>query len=262
MEEVEQSKKVKRKIIKIDEDLCTGCGKCVIACSEGALAIIDGKAKVVNEVFCDGLGACIGECPEGALIIEEREAYEFDEKAVEKYLEKLKEQEDLKTILSNTDNNQQSHKFQCNCPSSDPLTFEEEYVDSENSREIKSALRQWPTKLTLVNPDAPYFNNKELLIISDCSPIAYGDFHRKILKGKPLITLCPMLGLGEVELEKLEKILKINPIEKIKLILMEVPCCQKIKFFLSAIINNINRPILVEDIIISREGKIIKKAKI
>ena len=205
-------------------------------------------------MFCDGLGACIGECPEGALKIIEREAVEFDEEAVEEYLEKLKEKE------GSTQNS--SHTHQCNCPSSQPIVFEEKWEDSEITGGIPSALRQWPTKLTLVNPNAPYFNNKELIIASDCSPFAYGDFHRKILRGKPLVTVCPMLGLGEVELEKLEQILKLNPIESIRMVLMEVPCCQKINIFLDPILQSIDRQISVEETIIGRDGSIIQNRKI
>ncbi|MHA1336322.1 MAG: ATP-binding protein [Promethearchaeota archaeon] len=239
----EAKRKIIRKIIKINEDLCTGCGKCVIACAEGALAIIDGKAKVINEVFCDGLGACIGECPEGALTIEEREAYEFEEEAVEKHLESLKK----------------SHSTSCNCPSSQPIVYDKEWADVKTSEDIPSALRQWPTKLTLVNPEAPYFNNKELIIASDCSPFVFGDFHRKILRGKPLVAVCPILGLGENELVKLEEILNVNPIEVLHLILVEVPCCQKIKIFLSPILAKLNRKIRVKETIIARNGSIIRE---
>ncbi|MBD3195758.1 MAG: 4Fe-4S dicluster domain-containing protein, partial [Candidatus Lokiarchaeota archaeon] len=200
MSEAKERKKIKRKIIKIDDELCTGCGKCVTGCAEGALAIIDGKAKVINERFCDGLGACIGECPEGALEIIEREAFEFDEVLVEEHLKTLKDVGDDSEIKI------KAHSHECSCPSSKPIIYENEWVEDSDSDTIPSALRQWPTKLRLVNPNAPYFNKKELLIVSDCSPVAYGDFHRKIMRGKPLITICPMLNLGENELEKLETI--------------------------------------------------------
>ncbi|MBN1801024.1 MAG: 4Fe-4S binding protein [Candidatus Lokiarchaeota archaeon] len=246
-----KKKVIKRKIIEINEEKCTGCGQCVIACAEGALAIIDGKARVVNDVFCDGLGACIGECPEGALEIIEREAPDFDEEAVEKYLESTSK---TKKIPEDKSINQ-GHV--CNCPSSAPIVYDQPYEEIDGSDQILSALRQWPTKLSLVNPNAPYFNNQELLIISDCSPVAFGDFHRKIMKGKPLVTVCPMLGLGELELNKLEEILKSNPIEHAEVILMEVPCCQKLKIFLDPIIGKIDRDISIEEKIISREGKII-----
>jgi NAD-dependent dihydropyrimidine dehydrogenase PreA subunit len=247
----EHAHNVKRKIIKIDEDLCTGCGKCVISCAEGALNIENGKAKVISEIFCDGLGACIGECPEGALTIEEREAPEFNEEAVEIHLETLKKKEENIHL--------QEHTHQCSCPSSKTIIYDNEWVETDVSEEIPSALRQWPTKLTLVSPNAPYFNNPELIVVSDCSPVVYGDFHRKILKGKPIVTVCPMLGLGENELLKLEEILITNPINELQLILMEVPCCQKIKFFLDHILAKIDRKITVKETIIGREGKLLRQ---
>lgn len=249
MSESKSRQKTKRKIIKIDEELCTGCGQCVIACAEGALEIRDGKAKVISDVFCDGLGACIGECPEGALTIEERVTYGFDEEAVEKHLENMKEEE-------KTEN---SHTHQCSCPSSQPIVYEEEWSEGDADEDIPSALRQWPTKIELVNPTAPYFNNNELVIVSDCSPVAYGDFHRKILRGKPIITVCPMLSLGEPELVKLEEILRENPVRKLNLVLMEVPCCQKIKIFLAPILAKVDKDIQVTQTIISRAGKILKE---
>ncbi len=264
MTEVEQKNTVKRKIIKIDEDRCTGCGQCVVACAEGALTIIDGKAKVINDVFCDGLGACIGECPEGALLIEEREVPEFDEEAVEKHLEELKkkEQEHLEKTLKHTSLGEQSHSHQCSCPSAKTIVYDETWEESKITGEIPSALRQWPTKLALVSPEAPYFNTKELIIVSDCAPLAYGDFHRKILKGKPIVTLCPMLSLGDPELEKLAHILKVNPIESINMVLMEVPCCQKIKFFMKPIIDAVGKPIELHETIVSRDGEILRTGKI
>jgi len=244
-----ERKKIKRKIIKIDKELCTGCGKCVVGCDEGALEIIDGKAVVVNESFCDGLGACIGECPEGALSIEEREAYEFDEELVEQHQQHSKEESkgnipEIKT---------------CSCPSSDIIVYEQPWEEDDNSDEIQSALRQWPTKLRLVNPSAPYFDNDELVIISDCSPLAYGDFHRKFLRGRPIITICPMLNMDGPELDKLEEILRQNPITKLEVVLMEVPCCRKLDIFLDTILDNLDREIEVKEVIISKKGQIKKE---
>ncbi len=260
MTEIKNKQKVTRKIIKIDEDLCTGCGQCVIACAEGALKIIDGKAKIVSEIYCDGLGACIGECPEGALTIEERESLEFDEEVTEEYLQNLNKEE-LLGSRSETQNNP-SHSHQCSCPSANTIVYHKEWEESDISEEIPSALRQWPTKLTLVNPSAPFFNNKELLFVSDCAPFAFGDFHRKLLKGKPIVTVCPMLSFSETELEKFEQILNLNPIKKINFILMDVPCCQKIKLFLDPIFAKIDRKITLEETIIGRDGNILRQGKI
>jgi len=260
MTEIKNKQKVTRKIIKIDEDLCTGCGQCVIACAEGALKIIDGKAKIVSEIYCDGLGACIGECPEGALTIEERESLEFDEEVTEEYLQNLNKEELLGSRSETQNNPSRSH--QCSCPSVNTIVYHKEWGESDISNEIPSALRQWPTKLTLVNPSAPFFNNKELLFVSDCAPFAFGDFHRKLLKGKPIVTVCPMLSFSETELEKLEQILNLNPIEKINFILMDVPCCQKIKLFLDPIFAKIDRKITLEETIIGRDGNILRQGKI
>jgi NAD-dependent dihydropyrimidine dehydrogenase PreA subunit len=243
----EKRKKITRNIIKIDKDLCTGCGKCVIGCEEGALEIINGKAEVVNESYCDGLGACIGECPEGALSIERREAYEFDEELV---------QENIKNIQNDKiATKKDSHV--CSCPSSKTMVFDKQWENTDINEEIPSALRQWPVKLALVNPAAPYFNQEELLILSDCSPVTFGDFHRKIMKGRPLITLCPMLGLREAELEKLEEILRTNPIKQIELVLIDVPCCKKLSLFLDTILAEIDKPITVRKTYITKDGELI-----
>lgn len=260
MTEIKNKQKVTRKIIKIDEDLCTGCGQCVIACAEGALKIINGKAKIVSEIYCDGLGACIGECPEGALTIEERESFEFDEEATEEYLKIIKKEDLIETPhVAHSDS---AHTQQCSCPSASTIVYDNVWEESDVSGEIPSALRQWPTKLTLVNPSAPFFNSKELLFVSDCAPFAFGDFHRKFLKGKPIVTVCPMLSFSETELEKLEQILNLNPIEKINFILMDVPCCQKIKLFLDRIFAKIDRKITLEETIIGRDGNILRQGKI
>ncbi|MCK4287512.1 MAG: 4Fe-4S binding protein, partial [Candidatus Lokiarchaeota archaeon] len=185
MTQVEQEKIVKRKIIKIDEDLCTGCGNCVLTCAEAALEVIDGKAKVVNDVFCDGLGACLGECPEGALEIIEREAVEFDEEAVEKRLESLNHKESIET-----DQVRQvvtEHAQQCGCPSAQTMVFDEAETQTEvSSGKIPSALRQWPVQMHLINPTAPYYQGADVLLSADCVGFSYGDFHRDFIKQKSI----------------------------------------------------------------------------
>ena len=182
MIEANQHKIVRRKIIEIDEELCTGCGKCVIGCAEGALAIIDGKAKVVNEVFCDGLGACIGECPEGALQIIEREAPEFDEEAVEKHLESLKQSKIEEELVKQVMN---ENTVQCGCPSAQTMVFDEPIaISSSPSGKIESSLRQWPVQMHLINPKAPYYQGADVLLVADCVGFSYGDFHRDFMKNK------------------------------------------------------------------------------
>jgi NAD-dependent dihydropyrimidine dehydrogenase PreA subunit len=176
MTETKHHKLVKRKIIKINEDLCTGCGNCVVSCAEGALQIIDGKAKVVNEVFCDGLGACIGGCPEGALEIIERNALEFDEEAVEKYLETMKynEQSELEEITKIDNKSLQ----QCSCPSAQTIVFDQLEDIRDIAEDIPTSLHQWPVQMHLINPLAPYFKGADVLLTADCVAYALGVYHK------------------------------------------------------------------------------------
>lgn len=205
---------MKRKIIEIDEEKCTGCGNCVTGCSEGALQIIDGKAKLVNEVFCDGLGACIGTCPTGALKIIEREAEEFDEGAVEEHLQAKKSPPSG------------------GCPGIKML-FNEKSQDENRSMEtpdvsgqvIRSELNQWPTQLHLVPSTAPFFKNRELVVLSTCSPSASPDVNWRFIRGRAIAIACPKLDRTEGYVEKLTEILKSNGIPKVIVVRMEVPCC-------------------------------------
>jgi NAD-dependent dihydropyrimidine dehydrogenase PreA subunit len=207
------NKKIKRNIIKIDEEKCNGCGLCVPACEEGALEIVDGKARLVNEIYCDGLGACLGECPEDAITIVEEEAAPFDEEATKKHLDENKGHE------------------KCACPSAQTLDFRNEVAqsaaanDSENTGKEPSMLSHWPVKITLVNPEAPYFKDADLIITADCVPFAYAGFHRDYLKGKSVIIGCPKLDDIEFYQAKITEIIKQSDIRSISVIYMEVPCC-------------------------------------
>lgn len=224
---------MKRKIIKIDEDLCNGCGLCIPNCPEGALRIIDGKARLISDLFCDGLGACIGHCPEGAILIEEREAEPYDEakvmanvvkagaNTIKAHLEHLQdhgETQFLKEAIdylkendfdvpdgfevsdkptesphSKQDQGPELH-FHAGCPGSRTIDFsDKKEAQQSNTEDISSELRQWPVQLQLINPAAPYFRDSDLLIAADCVPFAFADFHRKFLKDKSLIIFCPKL---------------------------------------------------------------------
>ncbi|MBM4306589.1 MAG: 4Fe-4S ferredoxin, partial [Deltaproteobacteria bacterium] len=176
-----------RKIVKIDEEKCNGCGLCIPNCAEGALKIVDGKAKLITDKFCDGLGACLGHCPEDAIKIIEREAEEFDEKAVEIHLHKQNE-------ATQPHQHQHEHQFG-GCPSSRVLQFEapKPSADSAPKGSTVSQLTQWPVQLKLVPVEAPYFQDADLLIAADCVPFAYPDFHQDFLKGKALVVGCPKL---------------------------------------------------------------------
>ncbi len=206
-----------RKIVKIDEEKCNGCGLCIPNCAEGALQIVDGKAKLMGEKFCDGLGACLGHCPEDAITVIEREAEEFDEKAVETHLHKQKEAQAKP----------QSAPVFTGCPSSRAMQFKvsEARTEPGSAPPSVSQLAHWPVQLKLVPINAPYFQDADLLIAADCVPFAYPDFHRDFLKGKAVVVGCPKLDDIEFYKEKLTEIFKANSIKSITLPHMEVPCC-------------------------------------
>jgi len=194
----------KRKIIKIDEKKCNGCGLCIPNCHEGALQIIDGKARLISDLFCDGLGACIGHCPEGAITIEERETVPFDEKKAHAH----------------------AHAGSA-CPGSKVMDFSKRPVSAQKGKSTPgvSELRQWPVQITLVPLQAPYLENADLLIAADCVPFAYADFHQDLLRGKVLLVGCPKLDDAEFYTKKLSQIFKENDIKSVTCAHMEVPCC-------------------------------------
>jgi len=238
---------MKREIIKIDEDICDGCGECVKGCPEGALQVINGKARLINEAFCDGLGACIGDCPKDAIEIIEREAEPYDEKKVveniaeqgqdvlKAHLEHLKEhgQTDLLEealehleelgIKSPIDIKEadQDHT----CPGSAMNQWDNEQESGDEGGRINSRLDQWPVQLNLVPVQAPFFEDKELVIAADCVPFAYPNFHVDFLEENSLLIGCPKLDDSEQYVEKLSEIFKQNDIKSINVVHMEVPCC-------------------------------------
>ena len=208
----------KRKIIKIDESKCDGCGVCIPNCPEGALKIINGKARLVREIFCDGLGACLGHCPKGAITIEERDAAAFDEKKVAAHM---------------AHGHPHHGHGGSGCPGARVVDMrgEDRGKIGGNKGEIRgdkgaaSRLSNWPVQLMLVPPTAPYLKNADLLIAADCVPFAYADFHGDLLKGKALLAGCPKLDDIQYYKEKISEILKSNDIKSITYAHMEVPCC-------------------------------------
>jgi ferredoxin len=247
----------RRKIIKIDEDKCTGCGLCIPECPEGALQIIDCKARLISDLFCDGLGACIRECPEGAISVVEREAEKYDEKKVMKniaekgrnvikaHLEHLKShnqneyyRQAVEYLNENgIENPEGSEKedveekrpdLHPECPGLKLLERSGEEAETGISSplsEEKSQLKQWPVQIMLVPKDAPYFDNADLLVCADCVPFSYADFHRGLLKGKILLVGCPKLDDAVLYRDKISDILKNNNINSVTVAYMEVPCC-------------------------------------
>jgi len=277
----------KRKIIKIDEEKCNGCGLCIPNCPEGALQIIDGKARLISDLFCDGLGACLGHCPQGAIMIEEREAEEYGEKKVmsnivkqgknviKAHLEHLKEHGQDKYLKEAIDflkakklevplkpaPAHHGHGF-AGCPGSGVIDFgKKKNVASEERNSGAAALselRQWPVQIMLVPPSAPYLNGADLLIAADCVPFAYSDFHKKLLKGKTLLVGCPKLDDVEVYKEKITGILKTNNIRSITYAHMEVPCCFGLVGIIEQAIVDSKKRVPFKEIIISIKGEILK----
>jgi len=209
---------VLRSIVRINEEKCTGCGLCIPACAEGALKIVDGKAKLVSDRYCDGLGACLGECPQGAITIEKREAEEFDEEAVE---ENLKRKPSVPQV-------HHAHPKHQSCPSAQVMRFERNLTEKESvniPEKMESMLTQWPVQLMLLPTNVPFLENADLLIAADCVPFAYANFHNDFLRGRKLVVGCPKLDDAEFYKKKLTEIFKRNNIRSVTVVNMEVPCC-------------------------------------
>ncbi|MDH7601788.1 MAG: 4Fe-4S binding protein [Armatimonadota bacterium] len=250
-----------RRIIKIDEDLCNGCGKCVSACVEGAIQLVDGKARLVSESYCDGLGACIGECPQGAITIEEREAEEFDSNAV---LAHGKSKHSL-TIPAHNHSLEGGighvHPDGTVCPSARSIDRRAEHAERSIAEslgtEAPSELVNWPIKLHLVNPRAPFLQDAHLLIAADCTAFAYGAFHSKLLRGKVLLTACPKFDNLDSHLEKLGEILLNNNVLSVTVVKMEVPCCSGIVRLAEVAIKASGKHIPLETVTVSLSGEIL-----
>ena len=197
----------------IDEGRCNGCGQCATACTEGAIEIVNGKARLVSESYCDGLGACLGECPQGAITIEEREAQAFDAEAVEEHLARRRGQVAEQALP-------------CGCPGTTSQALgDAAYEAEESGQPAPSRLGNWPVQLMLVPSDAPYLQGARLVISADCVPVALADFHRRFLGGRALLLGCPKLDDAGYYREKLAAILVPNDVESVEVVYMEVPCC-------------------------------------
>ena len=239
-----------RNIVKIDEEKCNGCGLCVNACAEGAIQIVDGKAKLVSEIYCDGLGACLGSCPQDAITVEQREAAGFDEQATEKHLTKMKKEQ------ANTPND-------FVCPGMMAKTLRDEADRPEGKvGNIKSQLSQWPIQLKLVSPQAPYFADADLLLVADCVPFAMGDFHDRFLKAKSIVIGCPKLDDTAFYIEKLAAILKANKLNSLTVIHMEVPCCSGLTYIAQQAIIVGGARLDFEDVTVSLQGEALRSETI
>ena len=230
----------KRKIIKIDEEKCTGCGLCVPNCAEGAIKIIDGKARLVSELLCDGLGACLGHCPNGAITIEEREAAPFSEKEIAK----------------------KHPRGLSGCPGSKVLNLGRlaqntpQPAGAHLKREPQ--LANWPVQIRLVPANAPYFKDADILVAADCVPFAYPEFHEKLLKGKVLLVGCPKLDDMELYKEKMAEIVKNNDIRSVTYARMEVPCCAGLTGAIQEAIQCSGKNVPFKESVISIRGEQLK----
>ena len=249
--------RLQRKIIDINEELCNGCGQCVPACAEGALEIVDGKARMIGEKYCDGLGACLGDCPTGALKIIEREAEDFDEEAVEELLEQKE-----KGAQS------QPGSLACGCPSTQLRSFQPtspcEAANRPRSSQDStgSALSHWPVQIRLVPPTAPFLKNADLLVAADCTPVAYPDFHRDLLPGRVVMVGCPKFDDAESYIQKFTDIFRSAGLNSLTIARMEVPCCASLRTIVQKARERAGSSMEVEEIVVSTQGRIISQEKV
>ncbi len=248
--------KILRKIIEIDENLCDGCGQCIPACEEGAIEIINGKARLIAEKYCDGLGACLGNCPNGALKIVEREADDFDEALVEKHIKS----KGSKAGQGNTS----SARTAPGCPSSRPIILQQvtgrDDANNPVTRESrKSSLGHWPIQIRLISPETPFLKNSHLLITADCATVAYPDFHSRLVCGRVVMMGCPKFDDQQAYVEKFTMILKKNDIRNITCVFMEVPCCAAMPRILEKALNASGKNIPVQNYIVSPDGRCLVK---
>ena len=277
---------MKRSIIKIDEVKCTGCGLCIPNCPEGAIQIIDGKARLISDLFCDGLGACIGHCPEDAITVEEREAEPYDEykvmenvvkhgaNTIKAHLAHLKEHDQtayyeqavdyLKKnnieIPEKEEETMEAHAFS-GCPGSRSMHFKQSATaDDASEGRRPSRLSHWPIQMHLISPNAPQFQGADLLLAADCTAFSLGDFHEDYLDGKALTIACPKLDEGqEIYLEKLKSLIDTAKINTLTVLVMQVPCCSGLLRLAQRAAEEAERKIPIKAIIVGLQGEILKE---
>ncbi|MEI7660719.1 MAG: 4Fe-4S binding protein [Bacteroidota bacterium] len=287
---------MKRKIIQIDEEKCNGCGICIPNCHEGAMQLIDGKARLISDLFCDGLGACIGHCPEGAIEIIEREAEPYDERKVmelmvpkgrntilahlghlrdhneEEFLQQAIDYLKEHNIMMSPEKSENHSHGECGCPGSMARDFRageakpETLVipDAENGRTptpaVPSELRQWPVQLHLLNPQASYFKNADVLLAADCAAFAMGNFHERFMKGKSIAIACPKLDSNkESYIQKLSSMIADTKINSLTVVMMEVPCCGGLLQMARTARTSSGRNVPIRQAIVNLQGDVIEE---
>lgn len=243
---------MKRQVVRIDEEKCNGCGACLPACAEGALQIVDGKARLVADRLCDGLGACLGVCPQGALLIEEREAADFDEAAVQAHLHPHQPEQAAE------------QPYGCGCPGTHTRVPAGTNTPSglPDVASEPSALGQWPVQLKLLNPAAPFLREADLLIAADCVPFAYAAFHRDLLRGRALAVGCPKLDDAQAYVEKLAQIIERNRPRSITVAYMEVPCCGGLVSIVREAARRSGYSLPVETVKVALDGTVAEKQQL
>ncbi len=285
---------MKRDIVRIDEDLCNGCGLCIPNCHEGALQIIDGKARLVSDLMCDGLGACLGHCPENAITIEKREARQYNETEVVKdilkkgknvliaHLKHLEEHGEVNylneamSFLKNAEINgftyteilndmkkeqNDNHEGHCGCQGSKPQSFNVDVERLANQKiNVQSQLTHWPVQLHLINPQSSYFEKSDLLVAADCVAYTLGNFHSDYLRGKKLVIACPKLDSGlEIYLEKIKSLIDDAGVNTITVMMMEVPCCSGLLKLVKQAVSETQRKVPVKSVVVGIKGEILSE---
>jgi len=279
----------KREIIKIDEEKCNGCGICIPNCPEGALQVIDGKARLISDIFCDGLGACIGHCPQGAISTEKRNAENYDEKKVIKeniikagkntiiaHLKHLKDHGETKYyddalevlddegIEINLDDVNEcgcNHEPHSACSGAKVMDFSEEKTsETEETGKRNSQLKQWPVQLHLIPPNASYLQEKDVILVADCVAYSLADFHKDYLKDKSIAIACPKLDTNiDIYLDKLTSFIDSAKINTLTVMTMEVPCCSGLLALAKKAADNASRKIPIKLVMVSIKGQILKE---
>jgi len=257
--------KTTRKIIKIDEELCNGCGLCVPSCAEGAIQVIDGKAKLVAEKYCDGLGACLGDCPTGALTIEEREVEAFDEAAVEEHLETLKQQEEPAPAAP-AGGGCPSAQVRTMAPASGCPGSRMQTVGTGGGAVAQgaeqSALTHWPVQIRLVPPTAPFLDGADVLVAADCVPVAYPNFHRDFLEGNAVMIGCPKFDDAELYIQRFKDIFAGANVKSVTAVVMQVPCCQGLPVMIEQGIKASGKDVPLEKVVVSLEGEVLSREQL
>lgn len=247
-----------RKIVQIDEDKCDGCGQCVPSCAEGAIRIVDGKARLVSDKYCDGLGACLGHCPRGAISIIERQASPFDERATQAHVAALQRGEAAPSGKGG-------------CPGAmardlrlDVLSNSPPLPQSAGSTAagdgVSGRLANWPLQLPLVPPNAPYLREADLLLVADCVPPAQPDFHSRYLNGRPLVMACPKLDQASAHVQKLAQIIRVARLRSITVLHMQVPCCTGLLRIAEAAVHLAGTQVPIHDVTIGLDGRELPSA--